>query len=418
MNPILRLLGAAAALCAAGLCQAQSQAQTTLTVAAFPSVDKIVKSAIPAWKKLHPDVDIKVVAREFADHHNAMVSSLATGTGLPDVMAVELGFLGRFAEARTLEDLNQPPYQAAQFSKRFVAFTIPQATNQAGELTALPTDIGPGTLFYRDDILKKAGVAEADLTRSWESYVEAGKKIKAATGAYLLANATDIQRIVIRTGLKEGEGVFFDKNNKVLVESPRFVKSFEMARAVREAKLDAKIGAWSNEWSEGFKRGTVATQMMGAWLGGHLQNWLAPNTRGLWRAANLPAGSYGSWGGTFYAIPKKSAHKAMAWEFIKFMTLSKDSQLAGFKAEDAFPALIEAQNDPFYEEPVPFFGGQKVRLLWRDAVPRIPALDVAKHDAVAEEVISTELDKVLDQGKDIATALADARALIERRARR
>jgi len=204
----------------------------------------------------------------------------------------------------------------------------------------------------------------------------------------------------------------------VLVESPRFVKSFEMARAVREAKLDAKIGAWSNEWSEGFKRGTVATQMMGAWLGGHLQNWLAPGTRGLWRAANLPAGSYGSWGGTFYAIPKKGANKALAWEFIKFMTLNKDNQLAGFKAEDAFPALIEAQNDAFYDEPVPFFGGQKVRLLWRDAVPRIPALDVAKHDAVAEEVISTELDKVLDQNKDIATALADARALIERRSRR
>ena len=79
---------------------------------------------------------------------------------------------------------------------------------------------------------------------------------------------------------------------------------------------------------------------------------------------------------------------------------------------------IEAQNDAFYDEPVPFFGGQKVRLLWRDAVPRIPALDVAKHDAVAEEVISTELDKVLDQNKDIATALADARALIERRSRR
>jgi len=33
-------------------------------------------------------------------------------------------------------------------------------------------------------------------------------------------------------------------------------------------------------------------------------------------------------------------------------------------------------------------------------------------------VIATELDKVLDQGKDIKTALADAKALIERRARR
>ena len=408
----------AAAVCAAALSFAAQAQQTTLTVAAFPAVDKIVKSAIPAFRKLHPNVDIKVVGREYADHHNAMVTSLATGTGLPDVMAVELGFLGRFAEGKTLEDLSKPPYNGAQHTKKFVAFTIPLATNTLGELSAIPTDIGPGTMFYRDDILKKAGVTEKDLTQSWESYIEAGKKIKSATGAYLLAGANDIQRIVIRTGLKDGEGVFFDKNNKVLVDSPRFVRSFELAKQIRDNKLDAKIGAWSNEWSEAFKRGTVATQMMGAWLGGHLQNWLAPNTKGMWRAADLPGGAYGSWGATFYAIPKKSANKELAWEFIKFMTLNKEQQLAGFKSEDAFPALLEAQNDNFYDQPVDFFGGQKVRILWRNTVPKIPALDVAKHDPVAEEVIATELDKVLENGKDIKTALADAKALIELRARR
>jgi multiple sugar transport system substrate-binding protein len=407
-----------AAVAAACWLATGAHAQTTLTVAAFPAVDKIVKSAIPGFKKLHPNVEIKVVGREYADHHNAMVTSLATGTGLPDVMAVELGFLGRFAEGKTLEDLSKPPFNGAQFTGKFVPFTIPLATNSNGELSAIPTDIGPGTLFYRDDLLKKAGVSEKDLTASWESYIEAGKKIKAATGAYLLAGANDIQRIVIRTGLKDGEGVFFDKNNKVLVDTPRFVRSFELAKQVRDAKLDGRIGAWSNEWSEGFKRGTIATQMMGAWLGGHLQNWLAPNTKGLWRVADLPGGAYGSWGGTFYALPKKAQNKELAWEFVKYMTLNKDVQLAAFKSEDAFPALVEAQNDGFYEQGVEFFGGQKARVLWRNTVPKIPAIDVAKHDPVAEEVIATELDKVLEQGKDIKAALTDAKALIERRARR
>lgn len=417
MTTLMKPLLIAAAACAA-LCAPLAQAETVLTVAAFPAVDKIVKSAIPAWKKLHPDVDIKVVSREYADHHNAMVTSLATGSGLPDVMAVELGFLGRFAEGHMLEDLSKPPFDGAQYKSRFVKYTIPLATNSAGELSAMPTDIGPGTLFYRNDLLQKAGVSEKDLTASWESYIESGKKIKAATGAYLLGTASDLQRIIVRTGLKDGEGVFFDKNNKVLVDSPRFVRSFEVAKQVRDAKLDAKIGAWTNEWAEAFKRGTVATQMMGCWLGGHLQSFLAPNTKGMWRAANLPGGAYGFWGGTFYAIPKKGTHKAEAWEFIKFMTLSRDVQLAALKNENAFPALLDAQNDPFYEQPVDFFGGEKVRALWRDAVPHIPAIDVGKYDQVAEEVVATELDKVLEQGKDVKTALADAKALIERRARR
>ena len=43
---------------------------------------------------------------------------------------------------------------------------------------------------------------------------------------------------------------------------------------------------------------------------------------------------------------------------------------------------------------------------------------VHKQDAFADEVINTELDKVLDRGKDISTALADAQRLLLQRARR
>ena len=45
-------------------------------------------------------------------------------------------------------------------------------------------------------------------------------------------------------------------------------------------------------------------------------------------------------------------------------------------------------------------------------------MDVHKQDAFASEVIDTELDKVLDRGKDIAVALADAQRLLQRRATR
>ncbi len=411
------MLAALAAALLSGTSAAQAE-NLTLTVAAFPAVDQIVKAAVPAWKKLHPEIDIKVVGREYADHHNAMTLALATGSNQADVMAVELGFLGRFAEGGGLEDLSRAPYQGKSLTDKFVPWTIPQATTATGELAALPTDIGPGTLFYRQDILAKAGVTPAELTRSWESFIEAGKRIKSVTGVYLVSHARDINDIMIRSNLKEGEGIYFDKDNNVLVETPRFVNAFKLAKAAREARIDAKVNAWSNEWTESFKRGTVATQIMGAWLGGHLANTFAPGAKGLWRVADLPAGAYASWGGTFYAIPKKAKNKAAAWEFIKFMTLNKDNQLAAFKAYDAFPALLEAQSDAFFEQPIAYFGEQKARLIWREASRHTHAVDVNKYDPLASEIINTELDKVLDQGKDIGQALADAKKLIVKRARR
>jgi multiple sugar transport system substrate-binding protein len=56
--------------------------------------------------------------------------------------------------------------------------------------------------------------------------------------------------------------------------------------------------------------------------------------------------------------------------------------------------------------------------LWREAARRIAPLQVHKQNAFADEVVSTELDNVLDRGKDIGRALADAEQLLMRRARR
>jgi multiple sugar transport system substrate-binding protein len=414
--PLCAAVGTGLLACVLG----SAQAQQTLTVAAFPAVDDIVKAAIPAWKAKHPNVEIKVVSRQFADHHTAMTTALSTSSYLPDVMVLEIGYVGRFAQGGGLEDLTGAAYGVQKFKSQFVPYAYDQATSRGGAVAAVPSDIGPGTLLYRNDILAKAGVGEADLTKSWEGFVASGVKIKASTGAYLMANARNIKDIVIRTGIQSGEGIYFDAKSLPLVTTPRFVRGFELARQVRQQGLDGKINDWSNEWGEGFKRGTIATQMTGAWLVGHMGNWLAPTTKGQWRAAQLPEKAWAAYGGAFYAIPKGAApaNKALAWELIQMMTLDRNIQISAFKAQDAFPALLETHADAFFDQPVEFLGGQKARQVWREATRNIKAVSVNELDSFAEEVINTELDKVLDQGKDVTTALADAQKLLERRAKR
>jgi multiple sugar transport system substrate-binding protein len=266
--------------------------------------------------------------------------------------------------------------------------------------------------------MDKAGVTEAQLTKSWDSFIDAGKTLKAKTGSYLIPHAAAIKDIILRSGLKDGEGIYFDTKGNVLVESPRFVNAFETAKRARAAGIDAKVGAWSNEWTEGFKRGTVASEMMGAWLAGHLKNWIAPDTKGLWRSAGLPGGVNASWGGSFYAVPKGAKNKELAWEFVKFMSTSKEVQLAAFRELDAFPALVEATNDPFVDTKVEFLGNEPSRTQWKATAQKIPAVAVDRLDPVAAEVVTAEFDKVLEQGKDTKQALADARKAIERRIRR
>ncbi len=391
-----------------------------LIVAAFPAVDAIVREASGRWAARQAGVPLQIVSRQFNDHHTAMTTALSTASNLPDVMALEVGYVGRFALGHGLENLAAPAYGLDSERQRCVPYAMAQGTSPTGAQVAVPTDIGPGTLLYRHDLLERSGVDLAALTSTWEGFVGAGAQLKARTGALLLAHARDLKDILIRTGLAAGEGLYFNAQSEVLVQSPRFQRAFELARSVRRQGLDARVTAWSNDWSEGFRRGTIATQMSGAWLAGHLANWLAPQTAGRWRAAQLPEGAYAAYGGTFFAIPRAlpAARKARAWALVRLLTFDRAQQLAAFRAHDAFPALRETYDDAFFAEPMPFLGGQPARLLWREAALRIQAPTVHKQDAFADEVINTELDKVMDQGKAIAPALADAARLLARRAHR
>jgi len=412
-----RALLATGALVASGV---KAQPPVVINVAAFPLVDEIARAALPLWRKVHPEVEVRIQTRQYQDHHTAMTTALSTSGNLPDVMVLEASFLGRFAQGGGLEDLSREAFDIGRFRARMVPFAYEQAINRKGAVVGMPTDIGPGTLLYRKDIMERAGVSEDDLTKSWDSYVAAGVRIKAKTGSYLIGTVQSVKDILIRSGIKPGEGQYFDKDSNVLVTSDRFVRAFEVAREARSNRLDARNTAWSNEWAEGFKRGTVATEVTGAWMVGQLSNWVAPKTTGLWRAAALPEGSTVSYGGSFYSIPHRSdpSRKALAWEFIQFMTVNRARQLEAFTKFDAFPALLDAHEDPFFEQPVDFLGGQKARLLWRDTARKITAVQVHKQSAFADEVINTELDKVMNTGKSIRTALSDAQRLLEQRAHR
>lgn len=400
---------------------ASAQTKKTITVGVFPDLDTVVKAAIPGFQKKFPNIDVKVVSLQYADHHNALTTALATGSGANDVVAVDFGYVARFAEGGGLEDLSKAPYNAGGFRNRFVAYTFPQATFE-GRMVAMPTDIGPGAMYYRTDFLKKAGVRPADLNRSWDAYIENGKKVVAANpGTFLIPDATELAEIYIRTNVPAGQGLYFDSNNRVLVgpDNPRFMNACNYAKRVRDAKLDARAGgAFSPEWTTAFQKGNLATEFSGAWLTGHMQNWLAKDFAGKWNTQQLPGGAFASWGGSFYAIPRQSRNKSEAWELIKYLTTDKNQQILAFRTTGAFPALRAAQDAPLFNEGVPYLANQKARVLWRQAANKIKPLDVNRLDPIASEIYLTQLGSVLDGSKTCQQALTDAKTLIERRARR
>lgn len=400
---------------AVGLIATANAADALIRFDGFPDFDSSLKVILPDFEK-QSGIKVDYLMNNHGDHHTKLTTNLATGSGAGDVIVVDVEKIGPFVSSGGLVNLSEK-YGADKYAERFAPYAWAQGKSGDGDVYGIPVDLGPGVMYYRNDILQKQGGKQADVIKDWDSYIAYGKKLK-QNNVYLIASAADVAQAIIYTTVPEGEGLYFDKNGKPVVTSERFVHAFEVAKQIRDNGLDARITSWTNEWYEGFRNGTFATQLSGAWLLGHLQNWIAPETKGKWAVSNLPNGIYGSWGGSFLSIPKQSERQDEAWKLIEHMTTERDVQLKHFETIAAFPANTTTYDDKLFDEKMAFLGGQQARQLFAAVAKNIKPVQPSRGDHVARSIIlENALMEVLDEGKEIKAALADAERLIKRRTR-
>lgn len=405
-----------ATVTALGVATTVNAADSNIRFDGFPDFDSSLKVLLPEFEK-ETGIKVDYLMNNHGDHHTKLTTNLATGSGAGDVIVVDVEKIGPFVASGGLVNLSEQ-YGADKYQERFAPYAWTQGKGADGDVYGMPVDLGPGVMYYRSDVFEKAGIDVNKAIKDWDSYIKAGEELK-KQDVYLIASAADVAQAIIFTTVPEGEGLYFDADGNPVVTSERFVHAFEVAKEIRDKGLDARILAWSNEWYEGFRNGTFATQLSGAWLLGHLNNWIAPETSGKWAVSNLPDGIYGSWGGSFLSIPTQSKHQDEAWKLIEYMTTRRDIQLKHFETIAAFPANTTTYDDDLFQQEVAFLGGQKARLLFAEVAENIKPVAPAKGDHVARSIIlENALMEVLDEGKDIRTALKEAERMIKRRTRR
>lgn len=379
----------------------------------FPDYDSHLNAIVDDFENV-TGITVDQLINEHGGHHERIATTLATGSGLGDVVLIDVGFVGSYVDGGGFMDLTE---DFAEHKDNFPEYAVVQGQGSDGNQYAVPVDLGPGVLYYRRDFMEDLGYDIDEVVGDWESYIEFGRELRDEHDTLLIGDAGDIANAYINFNVESGNGLYFDADGEPLVTNDRFVRAFELAKIVREEGLDGNIAAWSEDWTTGFQEGTFATQMSGAWLLGHLQNWMAPETAGNWGVSELPTGIYGSWGGSFLGIPVQSANPDAAWELIEYM-ISENTQLEGFENIAAFPAHTGTYDHEMFEEELDFLRGQQARLMWADIAQNVEPVAPHRGDQIAESlVIGTALENVLDEGMDIQQALQNAENQIRRRVR-
>lgn len=400
---------------AAGPAEAQV---TTITIWGWPAADVAFEAFRSDFEAAYPDIKLDIQMMPFDDVHNKLLASLAAGAGAPDVTMIEINHIDRFVAKGGLTNLLEEPFNAGQYKDEMVAYKWAQATAPDGRLVAFPWDIGPATFFYRRDLFEQAGLPSdpesvAQMTQTWPDFIEVAKKLTdPANQRWALGNASDI----VYTNFAHRN--LFDADWNCAVNNELAVQLLTYAQEARNAGIDAKVADWSPEWQTLLGNGSIAMQYGGAWFGGFLKGWLKPegvDWEGKWGIFEVPEDPGQNWGGSFLAIPEQSTKKEAAWKFIEFALARADSQNKMFAAVDYFPAYIPAFEDPMYQEPDPFFGGQKTRAIWVDiAVNKTKPFITTPMDAQAEQIFMSYVTRALDQGLDPQTTLDEACIEIEK----
>ncbi|MFS0638243.1 ABC transporter substrate-binding protein [Mesobacillus foraminis] len=380
------------------------------------------KDAVPRWNELHPDKKIKLVAETFPydQMHNNLLLALQSGKGAPDISDIEVGRFPNFLQGEPqLLPMNEyvDPEKANFVESRLNLYA------KDGNYYGMPTHVGATVMYYNKEIMDAAGV-DIDSIKTWDDYVEAGKKVVEKTDAVMTnvhtGDATQFQQMISQQGSD-----LFDESGKLTVDSEKNVKTLtllnDMLYKHKIAELTPGGEPHAEEYYSYMNDGKAASISMPLWYMGRFTDYMQ-DLKGKMVIRPLPAWEEGGGrsvgiGGTGTVVTNQTKHADLAREFLAFAKLSKEANIKLWTVLGFDPPRWDVWEDPAVREDNKFyqFFGNDIFDTLLDIKEEIPGINVTEHyPDVLTELNTNTLNNVLRQKKESPEeALKQAQKTVE-----
>jgi len=329
---------------------------------------------IPQYQEKFPGTKVEVV-QSGANMQSRFLLSLVARVGAPDVSQLQMYEAPKFNSSGRMMDLSS---LANKYKNDFPPASWTNCVHEDG-VYAIPWDMGPCAVYYKRDLVEKYGV-DYESIETWADFIEMGKEVVEKSGGKTKMLAVTVNGLFdyFEMFIQQTGGGIFDEEGRIIIHSPENVEALKVLRAILDSGITAQIAMWTHEYFASFQNDRVVTYPHAVWIGGSIKDY-APDTEGNWGVFRLPAMKRGGLrtsniGGSVLAIPEQSENKEAAWQFVEYALCSKEGQLEQYRNFDLFPSLTTTFDDPFFDEPDPFYGGQKVRRLFATDIMKIPTL--------------------------------------------
>ncbi|MFF2994191.1 ABC transporter substrate-binding protein [Streptomyces sp. NPDC057950] len=315
----------------------------------------IWKQIIADFEKKYPDIKVNYVGIPAASAQSKYDTAIQGG-GLPDVGGVGTAMLAEVAVQGALEPLDsrldKSPLKG-RLSQNLL--DVSRAAGGAGKLYQVPTSANNGTLWYRTDLFKSAGL-EAPTT--WAKFYEAADKLTDKGGnrfGFTIrggegAIAPALDAVYGQTGLTS-----FWKGDETTVNDPRNVAALEKYIALY--KKDTPSADVNNDFAKMVAQWDSGSIGMLSHNLGSYQDHLKALGAGKFRGIPNPTQDDGTRVQVSNPVDglslfKSGKNKSAAWKFIEFAVSAAENSKFNESAGQV-PANTDAAKDAWIQRAEP-----------------------------------------------------------------
>lgn len=319
------ILGCALAIAAVtvGACKPASTDRTTISFWAMGREGEVVSQLLPEFERRHPQIHVELQQLPWTAAHEKLLTAFA-GDALPDICQLGNTWIPEFAALDALDPLDQRVAASAAIEKSDYFPGIWDTNVIEGALLGVPWYVDTRVLFYRKDLLAKAGFSSAPT--DWKDWREAMRAIKRNAGdkGYAILLPLDEFEPLLQLAIQQDDPLLRGHGTRGNFESAGFREAFDFYTSMFGEDLAPRMSDTqiSNVWNE-FANGFFAFYITGPWNIGEFKRRLPAELADQWMTTPLPGRNGqggGVAGGTSLVLFRDSPNKEAAWLLLEYLS--------------------------------------------------------------------------------------------------
>lgn len=378
-----------------------------ITVAAWNLAADSLTDTAELFMEQYPDATVTV---DYVDSdYDSITPPLTAGQGAPDIMQIQQrdfpNFMNVF-EGQFVDISDRLGDEESDFAE--VAMNL--VKNEEG-IYALPWDIGPVGVYYRQDMFEEAGI-DADSLTTWDKYIEAGTKLQSELDGVNMAShslTNDDIAETYRMLMNQLSGEYYDEDGNLNFVREENIQALDMFKQMVDADLFLQSPTWDDR-IRAFSNDQIATVLFPVWYAGTIKTQ-APDQEGMWGLMPMPAFTEGGpnqshSGGSALAISSQTENEELAWAFLEFSLMTNEGQdiQMDYGLFPSWQPYYETENFQAEDE----YFGLSLSEFFGELSTDIPTIDYGPYFMDVNGAMVGAIGEVVIDGKDIEEALRDA----------